>query len=74
MTEPSAMDRQVGGSHYKNSAIQPIAFIHANDLPFIEGNVVKYICRWRSKGGISDLEKVKHYVEMLIEMEQAKAA
>jgi len=50
-------------------AIQPIEFIFFNHLPYIEGCIVKYICRWREKGGVEDLEKIKHYVDMLIEME-----
>lgn len=65
----SALDRQIGGGHYKQFAIQPVEFIHKNALPFIEGNCIKYLCRWRDKGGIADLEKVKHYVDLLIELE-----
>lgn len=65
----SALDVQVGGSHYKDKAIQPIEFIHANKLGFIEGSIVKYITRWREKGGVKDLEKIKHYVDLLIELE-----
>jgi len=61
---------QVGGEHYKKHKIQPIEFIHANNLPFIEGNIVKYITRWRDKNGIKDLEKVKHYVDLLIDLEK----
>ena len=61
---PFAM--QVGGSHYKDMGIQPVEFILANDLGFCEGNVVKYICRYRQKGGIQDLEKVIHYTKLLI--------
>lgn len=64
-----ALDRQVSGSHYKDLAIQPIEYIHANGLPFSEGCVIKYISRWRSKGGIADLRKAKHFIELLIEME-----
>lgn len=59
---------QVGGGHYK-SPIQPIEYIHANNLPFIEGNVVKYITRWRNKNGIEDLNKIKHYIDLLIQLE-----
>ena len=51
--------------HYK-SKIQPVDFIVANDIPFIEGNIIKYICRHRSKGGVNDLLKAQHYLEMLI--------
>ena len=65
----SALEKQVGGGHYKGLAIQPIEYIHANGLGFIEGSVVKYISRWRQKGGIQDLEKVKHFVDLLIQME-----
>lgn len=64
-----ALSKQVGGGHYKSCAIQPIEYIHANGLGFIEGSVVKYITRWRQKGGIQDLEKVKHFVDLLIQME-----
>lgn len=68
------LQQQVGGDHYKNHAIQPIEFIHANAIPFIEANCIKYLCRWRSKNGIQDLEKVKHYVDLLIELEQRSHA
>jgi hypothetical protein len=63
----SAKDYQVSGDHYANKAIQPIEYILANDLGFCEGNVVKYVSRWRDKGGLSDLLKAKHYIEFLIE-------
>lgn len=66
----SALDTQVGGNHYKDFAIQPIEFIHANNIPFIEGNIIKYIVRWRSKNGIEDLRKVQHYVNLLIDLEE----
>ena len=71
-SSPTPLDTQVGGDHYKKFKIQPIEFIHANNLPFIEGNIVKYIVRWREKNGLKDLEKVKHYVDLLIELEQLK--
>ena len=66
----SALDTQVGGTHYKGKGIQPIEYIHANGLNFSEGSIVKYITRWRDKGGVKDLEKIKHYVDLLIEMEK----
>ena len=69
----SALQKQTGGNHYKKCSIQPIEYIHANNLPFIEGNVVKYITRWRDKNGIEDLKKVIHYVELLIELETRNA-
>jgi Protein of unknwon function (DUF3310) len=70
--EQNALAVQVGGDHYKKLKIQPIEYIHANQLPYCEANVVKYISRWREKGGIKDLEKVKHYVDLLIELEHLK--
>lgn len=69
----SALDKQVKGNHYKKFFIQPINFIHLNEIPFIEGNIIKYICRWRDKGGIDDLDKVIHYVELLKELESGKS-
>lgn len=65
----SALNKQEGGQHYKGKAIQPVQYIHANGLGFCEGNVVKYITRWREKGGKADLLKVIHYVELLMELE-----
>ena len=65
----SALDMQVAGNHYKSLKVQPIEYIHANNLGYCEGNVVKYITRWRDKGGKADLEKVKHYVDLLIQLE-----
>jgi len=65
----SALDNQVGGDHYKNKAIQPIEYIMANELDFCEGNVVKYITRWKDKGGVDSFRKIKHYVDFLIERE-----
>lgn len=60
---------QVGGDHYKSLKIQPTEFIHANNIPFIEGNIIKYIVRHRSKNGIEDLKKARHYIDLLIEFE-----
>ena len=69
----SALDVQVGGNHYKNYKIQPIEFLYHNDMPFIEGCVIKYICRYNKKGTpIEDLKKIKHYVDILIEKEKEK--
>ena len=70
----SALDVQVGGSHYKDKAIQPIEYIHANALGFCEGNVVKYVTRWKEKNGIADLEKARHYLDILIQLELRKPA
>ena len=57
-------DRQVGGSHYKHFTIQPFEFISKNDLTFFQGNVIKYVCRYRFKNGVEDLEKIIHYCEL----------
>lgn len=58
--------KQVGGGHYKSMAIQPVEFILANQLGFCEGNIVKYTCRYKQKGGVEDLKKVIHYAQLLI--------
>ena len=66
----NALSTQVGGGHYLDFKIQPIEFIFRNHIPFIEGCCIKYLCRWREKGGVQDLEKVKHYIDLLLEMER----
>ncbi len=68
MTE---LSHQLGGDHYRKMAIQPIEYILANDLGFVEGAVVKYVSRWKEKGGIEDLEKALHLLKMLIEHDRA---
>lgn len=65
-----ASKAQIGGSHYSEMAIQPTEFIHKNGLSFIQGNIIKYVCRYKSKGGIEDLNKAKHYIDLLIEFEE----
>ena len=70
----TAKTKQVGGDHYKLTEIQPIEYILANKLEFCEGNIVKYATRWRFKGGIEDLEKIKHYCDFLIEQHNAENA
>lgn len=60
---------QVGGTHYNSMKIQPIEFIYENNIPYMEANVIKYVCRHKSKNGIQDLEKAKHYIDLLIEKE-----
>lgn len=57
---------QVGGDHYRTMAIQPERFIYENGIGFHEGNAITYLCRWRSKGGLQDLEKAKHFIDLLI--------
>ena len=65
----SALNTQTGGSHYKDMAIQPAEFIHKNSMGYLAGNVVKYVSRYKKKNGREDLEKAKHYIDLLIEME-----
>lgn len=68
-TKGSALDVQVGGGHYKDFAIQPVEYIHKNNIGFIAGCIIKYASRYRDKGGKEDLLKIKHFVDLLIELE-----
>lgn len=70
----TANDIQVGGEHYKYKAIQPWDFISSNNIPFLEGSAIKYLTRWRDKGGIEDLKKAQHYVQKAIEVAEARVA
>tara|TARA_R100000697_G_scaffold52845_1_gene66078 strand:- start:289 stop:495 length:207 start_codon:yes stop_codon:yes gene_type:complete len=63
----SAYDNQVGGDHYKKYVIQPSEFINKNKLLFPEGCVIKYVTRHQDKRGKEDLEKAKHFIDMIIE-------
>ena len=67
--ENKSLTYQVGGNHYKNFKIQPIEFIYKNNIPFIEANIIKYVCRHRFKDGKEDLLKARHYIDMLLELE-----
>ena len=67
-----AQNKQIGGNHYKKYVIQPVDFIAKNNIPYIEGNIIKYLLRWRDKNGIEDLDKIVHYVELLKEIEKFK--
>lgn len=69
----TANDHQVAGSHYKKKSIQPWDYIAANELGYFEGNIVKYVSRWRDKGGLDDLRKARHYLDKLIELEENAA-
>lgn len=64
-----ATNEQIGGSHYVDFIIQPTEFIHRNNIPFIEGNVIKYVCRHRNKNGRQDIEKAIHYLKLLLDFE-----
>lgn len=63
----TAKEKQIGGSHYKKHSIQPYTFITKNNLSFFQGNVIKYVCRYKDKNGIEDLKKIIHYCELEIE-------
>jgi hypothetical protein len=66
-----AVDKQVGGDHYKKFKIQPAEFCYTNNIPYLEATAIKYLCRWRDKGGIQDLDKAIHFIELLKEFESA---
>ena len=70
--EGSKLKEQIGGDHYSKLAIQPVTYINANGLSYLQGNVIKYVTRYKDKNGLQDLEKAKHYIDMLIEMEDKK--
>jgi len=67
-----ANKKQVGGDHYMKYKIQPIEFITENNIPFIEGNIIKYLVRWKDKNGTQDLDKCIHYLELLKELHNRK--
>jgi hypothetical protein len=64
--------KQVGGSHYKKYKIQPVDFIIKNNLDFCQGCVIKYVLRFKEKGGVEDLLKAKHYIELLIDTTKSR--
>ena len=68
-----ALNTQVGGNHYKNLAIQPVEYIFKNNIGYFEGCVIKYVTRWKNKGGVQDLEKAKHFLELLIDLQEQYA-
>ena len=68
----SVLYEQVGGSHYTVYEIQPVVFIHKNRLPFIIGNVIKYVCRYNVLKDKEDLLKAKHYIDLLIELDSCR--
>ena len=74
VSNQKALDVQVGGSHYKKFKIQPTEFLQANQIPHCEANVIKYVCRHKDKGGIQDLKKAKHYIDLLIQIEYGEEA
>lgn len=71
ITDPAdPLQQQVGGDHYTKMQIQPVEYITANELTFLEGCIVKYISRWRNKDGIKDLHKIKQCVDLIIKLEK----
>lgn len=62
-------NRQIGGTHYKKCAIEPVEYIHANGLDFNEGSIVKYISRHRNKNGAEDIRKIKDYCDIILELD-----
>jgi hypothetical protein len=65
----SAKKAQVGGEHYNALAIQPVEYIHANKIPFMEGCAIKYITRHKTKGGAEDIRKAIHFCQLILELE-----
>ena len=59
---------QVGGTHYLDMPIQPVEYIAKNNIPFIEGCIIKYACRHRNKGRAEDLRKIIHFAELALEL------
>jgi len=70
LKKSKANDRQEGGDHYQNKAIQPWDYIVSNNLDFFEGNALKYLTRWKQKDGVKDLKKCMHYLEKILERAQ----
>ena len=68
----SALDRQESGDHYKDMVIQPAEFLHRNNIGFLEGCVIKRMCRWRKKDGLKDLRKAIHEIQLILDMEERK--
>lgn len=66
---PSALDIQQGGNHYKDLTIQPVEYITKNKLGFLEGNIIKYATRYKSKNGAEDIRKIIHYAQLILELE-----
>lgn len=66
----SATKHQEGGDHYKHYPIQLIEFVHHNRIPYAEGSIIYYVCRWRDKGGIADLRKARHTLDLMISAEE----
>ena len=68
----SALETQIDGTHYTRLAIQPMEYSMANELDACQHTIIKYVTRFRDKGGLKDLEKARHVIDMLIEFESRK--
>lgn len=69
MSTSSALSNQEGGDHYKSLPIQPVQYITMNKIPYLEGNVIKYVTRHQSKNGIEDIKKAIHYLQLIAELQ-----
>lgn len=65
----TALEKQVSGDHYKDFKIQPVEYIYANNIPFLEANVIKYTSRHRAKNKAADIKKAIHCLELILQME-----
>jgi len=68
----NSFKKQIGGNHYLKYKISPVEFIIKNNIGFVEGNIIKYILRFKEKGGVEDLLKAKHYIELLIDSTKSR--
>lgn len=68
----SANDRQVGGNHYQKHVVQHWDIVAMYGLDYFQGQITKYVMRWRDKGGVEDLEKARHFLDKYIELERSK--
>lgn len=67
---PHPMDTQIGGDHYRVLPIQPMEYSMMNGLDACQHTIIKYVTRFRDKGGLDDLLKARHVIDMLIAFEQ----
>jgi len=66
-----ANSRQIGGSHYKGKSVEHWDFVLMHDIPYLEAQIIKYVMRWRQKGGLNDLRKAGHFLQKLIEVNKS---
>lgn len=68
----SSLDVQEGGDHYKTMKIQPVEFIQANKIQFLDGCIIKRVCRHRAKNGAEDIRKAIHELNLILELEYSQ--